>query len=158
MVLSVLSLLVFSSSRSGAKAISIPSSFLTTEYLIFCLFGDCDKTKGFTIPNFLQMSLRDVFVAVAVRAITCTPCGKRLRTSPSLANSLWNVSPLQCVIFNFNYCSTLGVVQIDTNTNALTISSHNAPHLLQGLPHSPGNVLTVKHLSTLCLSEELPDS
>lgn len=86
--------LAFNSSRSGAKAFSIPSFFLTIEYLIFYLFGECDKMNGFTMPSFLQMSLRDVFVAVAVRAIRCTPSGKRLRISPSLENSLRNVSPL----------------------------------------------------------------
>ena len=69
------------------------------------------------MPSFVQMSLCDDFVAVAERAIKCTTSCKRLRTSPSLENSLWNVSPLQCVkskLYN-SHTSKTGVTHESSN-------------------------------------------
>ena len=78
------------------------------------------------MPSFLQMSLRDVFVAVAVRAIRCTPSGKRLRISPSLENSLRNVSPLCGVRIKqvFRIVNGIGSILVHTVTMSYTSANN----------------------------------
>ena len=51
-------------------------------------------TAGALIPNLLVTASRTNFVAVVVSAITPTPVGIRLLTSPTWLNAVLKVSPL----------------------------------------------------------------
>ena len=62
--------------------------------MILGLSGDTDMTVGFFIFNVAQISSRNFFVAVAVRAMMLTVGGKMLLTSPSREYSFLKSSPL----------------------------------------------------------------
>ena len=94
-VLSTFTLALRTSSIKGANVSSIVDNFSRTEYLMLVLLGDSATTTGFIIPSTWQIAFRDVFVAVAVRAIMLMSCDNKLLTSPRCANSLRKVSPLQ---------------------------------------------------------------
>ena len=65
-----------------------------TRRVILGLSGDAETVIGFLIFKDEHISSCNFFVAVAVRAMILTVAGKILRTSPSLAYSLLNSSPL----------------------------------------------------------------
>ena len=86
----------FFSRNSVTTELNVASSVVNgiTEYRILLLSGETATTTACWMLNIFITDALRVDVAVAVRAITFTPGGRRLRISPSLANSLLNVSPL----------------------------------------------------------------
>lgn len=77
-----------SSAKSSIKVLSL------TLYIRFPLLGVTATTTGFFIPSRWSTAFLVATVAVAVKAITLTCLGMRLRTSPKCANSTLNSSPL----------------------------------------------------------------
>ena len=59
------------------------------------LSGDIDTIVGVLIPKVSQISVRNMLVAVAVRAISLTSGDKKLRTFPKHAYSILKLSPLK---------------------------------------------------------------
>ena len=72
---------------------------------MFGLLGDCGTSKTFFIPTDEQIAFLVAFDAVAVKHMTWTS-GSRLDTSPKLANSRRNESPLHefYTIMIYNAC------------------------------------------------------
>ena len=75
------------------------------------------------IPRVWQIALRELQVAVAVRAITCTDGGSRLLTLPRVENSCLNVSPLLNIMHiaikghpRYHYTFTVGIPMVKTFT------------------------------------------